>query len=124
MKEIQFDANGERLSICIEIGYAQIGSYRLRVWESESNVTVLDKSGNNQNPDDDCYELPLPTSRNNGRYVQCEVGVLSPDPKPGDKYSVRLVFRQGTNILDTVEETGIMNTARIRLEFWTVLRTS
>lgn len=123
MKEIHFDGHGARLSICVEIGYAQVGSYRLRVWESESNVTVLDESGNNRNPNDDCHELPLPTSGNNGRYVQCEFGVLSPDPKPGDKYSVRLVFRQGVEILDTIGESGPMNAARVSPEFWAVLKT-
>ncbi|MBM2845654.1 MAG: hypothetical protein HW407_966, partial [Bacteroidetes bacterium] len=106
MKVVRFDANGGRLMICIEVGHAQIGSYRLRLWEPGSNTVVLDESGNNQNPNDDCHELPLPTANNDGRLVQCEFSVLSPAPAPGDMYSVAMVFKQGGNTIETVSESG------------------
>ena len=121
MKEIQFDARGDRLRICIEIGDAHIGSYRLRLWEPSSNTVVLDRSGNNQNPDDDCYELPLPTMNNNGRLVQLECSILSPDPKPTDKYSLALTVKQGRKILDKITEAGTMGGKRVSLELWATL---
>lgn len=122
MKEIRFDAQGERLMVCIEVGYAQIGSYRLRLWESGSNTVVLDRSGNNQNPHDDCHELPLPTDKNDGRLAQCEFSVLSPDPRPGDLYSVTMIFKQGGRTLDSVTESGPLNGKRVMPEFWAVLK--
>ena len=122
MKEIHFDAQGERLTICIEIGQAQIGSYRLRLWEAGSNTVVLDKSGNNQNPNDDCHELPLPTENNDGRLAQCEFSILSPDPKPADSYSVAMIFKQGGKLVDTVKESGPMAGKRVTPELWATLR--
>lgn len=122
MEEIRFDANGGRLAICIEVGNAQIGSYRLRLWEPGSNTVVLDQSGNNQNPNDDCYDLPLPTGNNNGRLVQCEFSVVSPDPKPMDTYSVAMIFKQGGADLGMVEESGPMGGKRVIPELWATLR--
>jgi hypothetical protein len=123
MKEIHFAVPGDRLRVCIIIGQAQIGSYRLRLWEPGSNTVVLDRSGNNQNPNDDCYDLPLPVENNNGRFAQCEFSVLSPDPKPTDQYSVSMVFWQGSHKLDSVDESGPMNGGRVSPELWAVLRT-
>ena len=122
MKDVAFQANGDRLSINIVFGYAQIASYRLRIWESESNTVVLDKSGNNQNPDDDCYNLPLPTRNNDGRLIQCETSILSPDPKPDERYSVTLIFTQGNNEIDRMKESGPMNGSRVTPELWATLR--
>lgn len=123
MKEIHFRCPGDRLRICIIIGNAQIGSYRLRLWESASNTVVMDEHGNNQNPNDDCYDLPLPLENNNGRLVQCEFSVVSPDPQPGDQYSVSMDFLQGKHQLDSVDESGPMNGKRVSPELWAVLKT-
>ena len=123
MREVHFQTPGARLCICVEVGYAQIGSYRLRLWEAGSNTVVLDKSGNNQNPNDDCHDLPLPTENNNGRLLQCEFSITSPDPKPGERYSARLIFKQGEEVLDAVEESGPMNGTRVSPELWCALIT-
>jgi hypothetical protein len=121
MKEIYFNSAGDRLKICVQNGYAQIVSYRLRVWEPGSNTVVIDESGNNRNPNDDCYDLPLPVVNNNKRFVQCEFSVLSPDPKPDDKYSVQLKFYQGNKEIGSEEETGSMSGKNAFPELWVVL---
>jgi hypothetical protein len=122
MKEVQFNPNGERLSISVQFGYAQVASYRLRVWESGSNTTVLDQSGNNQNPNDDTHDLPLPTKNNEGRLVQLETSILSPSPAPNEQYSVTLIFNQGSTEIDTVVEKGLMNGSRVMPELWITLK--
>jgi hypothetical protein len=123
MKDIYFQAAGGGLQICIQIGYAQIGSYRLRLWESDSNTIILDKSGNNRNPEDDCYDLPLPNENNDGRYVQCEFSILSPDPKPGERYSAKLIFKQGDQDIGSIEDSGPISEKRECPELWAILRT-
>lgn len=122
MKEVLFDGNGPGLRICISFGFAQIGSYRLRVWNATDNGVALDKSGNNQNPADDCHDLELPALVNNGRLVQCELSIVSPDPQPGDQYSATLTFSQGTKKIDDIHESGPMNGNRVTPEFWATLK--
>lgn len=121
MKEVKFQADGDPLSVSIEFGYAQIASYRLRLWESESNVAVLDKSGDNKNPIDNSYNLPLPTKNNDRRLLQLEVSLLSPTSAQGDQYSATLIFKQGNKEIDRMTEQGTMNSNRISLELLATL---
>jgi hypothetical protein len=122
MKEVIFQPNGERLSIDIQFGQAQIGSYRLRLWESGSNTTLLDQSGNNKNPDDDSYDLPLPTDKNDGRLVQVETSIVSPTATPGEQYSVTIIFKQGTKEIEKVVDKGPITNKRVTPEFWITLK--
>lgn len=121
MKIVQFDPNGERLNVTVVFGYANVASYRLRLWESVTNAILLDKSGNNQNPEDDSYNLPLPTNCNDGRIVQCETSIISPNPNPGDKYSVDLVFRQGKTEIGKIGESGDLSGTGAKPEIWAKL---
>lgn len=116
MKEVKFQADGEQLSVRIEFGYAHIASYRLRLWESKNSVVVIDKSGDNKNPNDNSYNLPLPTKNNDRRLLQLEVSLLSPTSAQGEQYSATLIFKQGNKEIDRMTEQGTMNSSPTSLE--------
>lgn len=124
MKEFTFNPAGDRISIGVEFGYAHIGSYILRLWEAGSNTVVLQRRGNNQNPDDDTYLLPLPTKHNDGRLIQCQTAIVAPDWKPGERYSVRLIFRQGNAAPQEYEISGPISEAQAHPELFALLRAS
>ena len=106
MSEFLFDPVGDRPNIAVFIGQAQVGSYDLRLWESGSNDIVMEESGNYRNPDDDRFDLPRPVADNNGRLVQCQFAIVSPDIKPGDTYYVALKFNQQGRNEQIVDEEG------------------
>ncbi len=95
MREFTFNPVGGRLSVRIEFGSSQIGSYILRLWEAGSSTVVLQLRGNNQKPDDATRLLPLPTKYNDGRLIQCQTAIVAPDWRQGEQYSVKLIFQQG-----------------------------
>lgn len=123
-KEIHFDPNGDRLSVAVEFGDMQLGVYTLRVWESGSNDKVMEESGNNLNPDDDWYDLPLPVPNNDGRVIECISTVVNPDFHSGDRYAVAFVVYQGEQELDFVEEAGEMDASSVTRTLIGVLRAS
>jgi len=122
MKQFTFKSEGERLSINIQFGYAQIGSYILRLWEAGSNTVLMQRRGNNQNQEDDTYLLPLPTKHNDGRMIQCQTAVVAPDWKPGQRYSVRLIFRQGESEPQEYEVSGPIGESHAHPELFAVLK--
>lgn len=83
---------------------------------------MLDKSGNNKNPDDDCYDLPLPTDKNDGRLMQLETSIVSPTATPGEQYSVTIIFKQGTTEIERAVEKGPITGSRVTPEFWITLK--
>ena len=121
MKDITFNTNGGRLSVNVTIGNAQAGSYVLKLWESQSNTIVMERSGNNLNPNDDEYELPLPTACNDGRIVECQFAVANPAPKPGDTYVVTLEYFQDGKKIGDDEDKGPLGTKYAQPQLFDVL---
>lgn len=122
MKQFTFKADGEQLSITIQFGYAHVGSYILRLWEAGSNTVLMQKQGNNQNTDDDTFFLPLPTKQNDGRLIQCQTTIIAPDWKPGERYSVKLIFRQGDGEPQEYEVSGPIGETQVHPELFALLK--
>ncbi len=104
--QIRFARNGGPLEVEIQFGHAQVGIYTLILWESGSNTIVMERSGNNDNPQDDRYPLPLPTEKNDGRLVDCVATVIAPDFKPGDRYSIDVIVYQNETEIGRISDSG------------------
>lgn len=105
MKTIHFQPDGEEIIAEVRSGFANPGSYILRLWERDSNAKAMeDIPGNFINADDDAHPLPSPVADNDGRIVESFV-VLS--PPPGSKqYFASLRIKQGHRLLDEISVTG------------------
>jgi hypothetical protein len=123
MTEIHFRVPGDKLRVCINFGFAQVCSYTLRIWDANTNQIHMEKSGNNQNPEDDCYELPELAADNNGRYVHADYSILSPDPTPNDQYYVEVIVFQGNQTVGSMKKSGLMNGESVSSEMWAKLIT-
>jgi hypothetical protein len=93
--EVRFSKNGGQLRAEVTFGSTHLGVYTLQLWESGSNDLFPIGEGNNDNPSDDEYPLPLPTAKNDGRLLDCIATVVSPDPEPNETYSICLDIFQG-----------------------------
>jgi hypothetical protein len=73
-----FTKDGGRLSAEVVLSERRDGSYDLRLWHSDLNKKIKEWSGNFKNTDDDRYDLPMPPSVNDGRFVQALVVIAVP----------------------------------------------
>lgn len=74
-KEVRFDINGGRIKVEVINGYANLGSYNLKLWDKSGNSLIMNKFGTFTNPDDDSYDLPVNNSDNDGRWLECSATV-------------------------------------------------
>lgn len=86
MQRIKFDPNGSPLRVEIDYLGAITASYIYVLWGATSNAKVDERSGNNQNPQDDRYELPQPVDSNLLRKIEL-FSVL----KNGDSVALKAV---------------------------------
>ncbi len=104
MEKIKFDPNGGNVKVEIEYLGAITASYVYHLWSANSNTVVIEKLGNNQNPEDDIYFLPQPANQNVNRIID----VLS-SLKNGDaaklKATVKIKVFQGQKKIGEVSET-------------------
>jgi hypothetical protein len=113
MDVARFNPDGGPLEARIVCGFAQPGSYELRLFAAGSNVLVPwpplgepKPTGNFLNPDDDRYALPGLARENDGRLLECFASVeIAP---PLNAFSLALeVFQDGEQIgRDVKEGTG------------------
>jgi len=101
LKEVEFDLDGPPLTAEVRSGFGQLGSYRLLLWEAESNVVLEDWPGNFLNPDDDEYPLPGPPAHQHNRI--CEA-LISLALVPPHTFDVSLVIHQGDEEIGSVED--------------------
>ena len=104
-KNVSFDPNGDKLWINIIFNGIIIASYKYVLWEAQSNHRVDEREGNNQNPDDDKYFLPLPTGSNKGRLIDVRARFIGID-MDNKKYKITVEIYQGDNKLGEVFVSG------------------
>ncbi len=109
IQDIRFDPNGPSIRAAVVFRTPQVVSYGLMLWESGSNDVVMEEKGNSENPEDDAYSLPMPARDNNGRILECDLVIVSPDPKPSEKYQVDLVVSQGASELGKLSAMGTVS---------------
>jgi len=92
MKTVRINPQGGSVSAEVRCGFAQPGSYVLRLWAANENRILLREEGNFINSQDDTYVLPETARDNHGRIVQALVAVAITPPET--RYQSDLVIRQ------------------------------
>lgn len=99
MHKVKIDPNGDPLKIQITYFGGCTASYVYTLWEKDSNAKVEEKSGNNQNTQDDNYMLPL--SNNKNRIIEIFSTIKNPDARDVQELVAIEVF-QGDDLLHCV----------------------
>lgn len=99
MIHVKFDPQGGDISIEILYFGNLTASYVYSLWEKNSNTKKDEKTGNNQNSDDDKYDLPSPASDNEGRIVEVFSTLNNPSGGGTEKEIVAIRLWQGRRIL-------------------------
>jgi hypothetical protein len=93
LNEIPISPSGGPVTVEIAFGFAQVGAYTLKLWYQSGQGKVIGEGVNTDNTPD-VFTLPKPAKSNIGRILDCVATVLSPNPKPGERYRVDMVVRQ------------------------------
>jgi hypothetical protein len=95
VSHIHFDPKGAPLRVHIDYKGLVAASYTYTLWEADSNDIVVQKHGNNQNPQDDTYTLPLPVHKNAQRLLDIHSSLLGlyDHPNEGDYQVIISVFQ-------------------------------
>jgi hypothetical protein len=108
MKEIKFDPTGSAISVNLEFTGLIAAVYAITLAEKNSNQVVFTSKGNNQNSEDDRYELPGTALSNDQRILMISSEFYGLDPANFKEYKIVISFFQGTKLLDSVTEKGII----------------
>ena len=101
-KKIQFDSNGGVINVELKFETLLICTYTVDLREAESNASVagFPKQGDNTNPQDDVYLLPVPVGVNNNRSLWINF-VLIDQTGTGGSYKVGVNVIQDNKQIDT-----------------------
>ncbi len=102
MIKVRFNPNGPPLKASIDFYGRLTASYVYTLWERNSNSKVDERSGNNQNSQDDKYPLPTPVNDNVGRIIEF-FSTLNNSSENDEKEIVAIKITQG-DILIFAEE--------------------
>ena len=106
VKSIRIDPTGLPLSFNLEFKGAIIASYEYMLFEADSNKVLIRQGGNNKNPNDDRYELPIPVISNIKRLIDVRTNFVGLDPDNFPDYEIILDFFQGTTLMDSAIDSG------------------
>ncbi|HXF99523.1 MAG TPA: hypothetical protein VNL69_02000 [Bacteroidota bacterium] len=93
LNKIPIDPAGGAVTVEIAFGFAQVGAYTLKLWYQSGQGKILGEGVNTDNKPD-VFTLPKPVKSNIGRILDCVATVLSPNPKPGERYRVDMIVWQ------------------------------
>lgn len=106
ISKIKYNPNGQRIFAKIVFKGLVVGSYEYLLWESESNEVLEEKKGNNQNPWDDEFPLPMPVSSNNNRIIDMRAKFVGLDPVNAPEFKISLLIYQGKELIgEAVDES-------------------
>lgn len=103
-KTINFDPEGDSLTVELACGHAQDGVYNLYIWEADTNEIVWETFGDFESSADDRYTIPGETRDHKGRKFHASLRVILIPPIK--QYDVTLRIFQGGRELGTVIESG------------------
>ena len=120
MQTVLFNGDGGTISAEVRCGFANPGSYILRLWEKDSNDKAMpDVEGNFINADDDEHDLPDPASLNEGRIVETFVTM---SPLPGTKqYFASLRIIQDNQLLADVSVSNATDQHSVTVDLFVKL---
>lgn len=131
MKEVHFNPNGGKLYINVVMKGLYFITYTYQLWGATTNeppiVTNPLRSGTNENPHDDSYEVcndytPVePVSKNDKRVIDVRFWVKKVEADNGYNLSVE-VFQGGINAADIIGSDSVSGTVSgsIKEEFITI----
>lgn len=108
VKKVKINPTGIRPTISLSFTGLIVASYEFLLWESQSNEIVIKECGNNQNPYDDTYQLPMPVNSNIGRLIDIRTRFVGLDPTNSKNFEVKAEIFQGEK-LDEAVETGAID---------------
>ncbi|NVO11512.1 MAG: hypothetical protein HXX16_16235 [Bacteroidales bacterium] len=108
VEKVKINPNGERVKIEISFTGLIVASYEYLLWEAQSNTVLETHQGNNQNPHDDDYLLPMPLANNIGRIIDVRTRFVGLDPDDLKKYEVKVEIFQPNSIRQVID-SGIVN---------------
>lgn len=107
--KIAIDPNGDPLWIDIRFNGLAIASYEYQLFHNTNNTLIQHFKGNNQNPDDDAYYLPVPVADNIGRLIDVRTNFVGLDPDNYKDFEARVELYQGMKFLGEVKENGVLS---------------
>lgn len=93
LNTIPIKPTGGPITVEIAFGFAQVGAYTLKLWFPSGQGKILGEGVNTDN-EPDIFTLPKPAKVNVGRILDCVATILSPNPKPGERYRVDMIVHQ------------------------------
>ena len=110
IRNVTFDKKKGNPMIEILIGQAHHGSYRVYLWDSDGKTSKQIGSGINWDEIEDVIDLGQVNSLQE-QIITWEVAVSGEEAGPGQRYSVRVTFKQdGTSIADgIIEDSGSLD---------------
>lgn len=105
MQHVKFDPNGQPLKVQIDYFGPLTASYVYTLWEKNSNAKADERSGNNQNSQDDLYDLLSPVNENDGRIVEVFSTLANPTETQQNEI-VAIKILQGDAVLHSDENPG------------------
>jgi hypothetical protein len=120
MQTVLFDGDGGPISAEVRCGFANPGSYVLRLWEKDSNKKAMsDIEGNFINADDDRHPLPVPALTNDGRIVETFV-TMSP-PAGTKQFFASLRIIQDNQLLADVSVSNVTDQHSVTVDLFVKL---
>ncbi len=110
VNKVKFNSSGGMIEVELNFTTLLLCTYTLELHENESNaqVWIPPKQGDNSNPEDDKYALPVPPSKNNGRSLWAFITIID-QTGSGGEYEVSMEIRQDTSTI------GALNTGKKRV---------
>lgn len=106
MQTISFQPAGDRIKASITFEGLIVASYTFTLWEAQSNNRLIHEMGNNQNPNDDDYLLPLPVGANDGRLIQLRSEFVGLDPQNSPTFQIKIALSQGEQAIGEAVDEG------------------
>ncbi|MDR6564642.1 MULTISPECIES: hypothetical protein [unclassified Arcicella] len=114
VKKVKIDPAGQMVAVKITFEGLIIASYQYVLWEAQSNQILEKKDGNNQNPFDDTYSLPLPVAKNVGRIIDVRTRFVGLDTDISKEYTISVaVFQNGKMIDEAVDKGAITGNSQL-----------
>lgn len=119
MEIINFEKNGAPLKVEFVVKNGVLAAaYWIKLAEKNSNKPVAEFDGDNQNPQDDCYYLPLPVEENDERIIRLSVEFYALDFTQSKNFDMGIEVSQGDKLLGYIGKNGeLTNTDQSLLLF-------
>lgn len=119
MEIVNFEKSGAPLKVEFVVKNGVLAAaYYIKLAEKNSNKPVAEFDGDNQNPQDDSYYLPLPVEENDERIIRLSVEFYALDFAQSKNFDMGIEVSQGDKLLGYIGKIGeLTNTDQSLLLF-------